>query len=472
MEPARLTSLIDLNRARPEPLAVQLYRDLLAAILAGRAQGSLPSSRVTAAALGLSRNTVNAAYDLLRAEGAVAIAPCQAPRILPVGSGAPPPPTANSTGLPGLHARGLVWGADARTNHGRMAPGQPDMALFPRDAWAMTLRRTARNIRPADLAYDHYAGLPRLREVLARRLAADRGMDLRPDQILVTAGSQAALALLALTLAGPGDPVLVEDPGYGGAKAAFSGAGLVSLPIPVDGEGADCRNAPPARLVYLTPANQYPLGHRLSLARREAILAYARQHEAVLIEDDYDSEFLWHGREIAALQGRAPERVVTIGTVAKALAPALRLGWIVAPPHLAEGLRAAQRNLGLAANHHAQAALADFMDQGGYRAHLHRIARTYGDRGRAFAAALRRLPGIELQDPSGGVQLTISLPEAAEAPALAALRRAGFGCQPLSGFCLGPPRFGLVGGFADATPGRIDDFCAVLGQVLNARTGP
>ncbi|MBS0564046.1 MAG: PLP-dependent aminotransferase family protein [Proteobacteria bacterium] len=471
MEPASLLHLTRPDRARPEPLSVQLYRDLLAAIAAGRAQGSLPSSRAAAEALGLSRNTVNAAYDLLRAEGAVATSPGAPPRIIapPVGDRRLAP---NSRGLPQLHPRGRAWGAVERSGPGLMAPGHPDPALFPRDTWAMALRRATRQSSADSLGYAEYSGLPRLREVLARRLAADRGMDLHPDQILVTPGSQSSLALLALTLAGPGDPVLVEDPGYGGAKAAFAGAGLVPMPIPVDDEGADCRQAPPARLVYLTPANQYPLGCRLSLGRREMILAYARQHEAVLIEDDYDSEFLWQGRAIAALQGAAPERVACIGTVAKALMPALRLGWIAAPAHLAPGLRAAQRNLGLAANLHVQAALAEMIEQGHYRAHLHRIARIYGDRGRAFAAALRALPGVRVGDPAGGVQLAMRLPEGTEGLAHAALRAAGFGCAPLSGFCLGAPRSGLVSGFAEATPERIARFCAVLGQVLSAQTAP
>ncbi|MGB3317355.1 MAG: PLP-dependent aminotransferase family protein, partial [Albidovulum sp.] len=243
--------------------------------------------------------------------------------------------------------------------------------------------------------------------------------------------------------------------------------GLTLRPLPVDAEGAHFTTAAPARLAYLTPANHYPMGHRMSLRRRAQALDYARSTDALLIEDDYDSEFHWQGREIAAMQGLAPDRVITLGTAAKALMPALRLGWIVAPLHLAAPLRAAQRNLGLAANLHAQAALAEFMDQGRYRAHLRRIAKVYGERGRALATALRGIPGLEVADPSGGVQLGFRLPPGCETRALDALRDAGFGTAALSDYCIAEPQEGLISGFAEATPERIVRFTKVLRQALS-----
>ncbi|MDW4550977.1 PLP-dependent aminotransferase family protein [Defluviimonas sp. D31] len=468
MEPLVLSALSKPDRNAETPLAVQLYRDLLEAIRSGRARGRLPSSRVAAAALGLSRNTVNAAYELLRAEGAVAIRPGAAPEILPPAAAAPAPTEVEAS--PGPGRRGQAWAAGrSRSGGGIMAPGHPDEALFPRDDWAMHLRRAARRRLGRAFAYGEYSGLPALREVLARRLAADRGMQVTPDQILITPGSQASLALIALTLADPGDTALIEEPGYPGARAAFRGAGLTTLPLTVDAEGADVSAAARARLTYLTPANQYPMGHRLSLRRRAEALDHARASDGFLVEDDYDSEFHWHGREIAALQGMAPERVIALGTAAKALMPALRIGWIVAPSGLAGPLRAAQRNLGLAANVHAQAALAEFMETGRYRAHLRRIAKVYGERGRALAAALRSLPGIDVADPSGGVQIGFRLPESREAAALTALHSAGFGTAALSDYCLGRPQEGLITGFAEATPERIAHFTATLRRVLPTR---
>ncbi len=291
-------------------------------------------------------------------------------------------------------------------------------------------------------------------------------MAVSPDQILITPGSQASLALLALALAGPGEAALIEDPGFGGAKAAFRGAGLTLRPLPVDDEGADPAGAHPARLIYLTPANHYPLGHRPSLPSRAPIIAHARLHHSLIIEDEYDSEFLWHWRAIAAMQVSAPDRIITIGTAAKALMPALRLGWMVVPLYLSTELKAVQRNLGMGATQHAQAALAAMMDQGRFRAHLKRIARAYGERGRALAAAVRGLPGVRVNDPSGGVQMAIRLPTGSEAPALAALRGAGFGTATLSAFCLGLPQEGLISGFADVTPERIARFAGILEKAL------
>jgi len=448
--------------------AVQLYRAILSAIREGRAAGALPSSRAAAEALGLSRNTVNAAYELLRAEGAIAVAPGAAPRILPP----PPLPPSPAPGpTPPLSARGHQLAAEGRPWPAPtlFAPGRPDEALFPRDLWALALRRAARQPQGAAFAYGEFSGLPSLRAALARRLAADRGMRVSPEQVLVTPGAKASLTLLAVALAGPGDAALIEEPGYNGARSAFGGAGLGLSPLPVDGVGADPDRADwgcSPRLIYVTPANQYPLGARLTLARRAALLARAAECGALVIEDDYDSEFHWEGRALPALQGSAPDQVAALGTASKALMPALRLGWIVAPPALAGALAAVQRALGLGANIHAQGALADLIESGQYRAQLHRISRTYGERGRAFAAALRRLPIPPVADPTGGVQLTIRLPEGVEARAVAALNAAGFGPVPLSAFCIGEAQEGLVAGFAQATPERIARFCEVLTRAL------
>ncbi len=470
MGPVLLNQLTNLSADRGEPLAVQLYRDLLGAIRSGSLPGEarLPSSRVAAAELGLSRNTVNTAYDLLKAEGALTVRPGAAPEVsrLPVAEALPALPAAAA----GLSMRGIDWAAGGRerSRSAVMAPGQPDEALFPRDEWARLLRRVARQGYGGAFGYEHYRGLPRLRETLAARLAADRGMIVAADQILITPGAQASLTLLALTLAERGDRALIEDPGYTGARNAFRGAGLVMEALPVDGDGADLTGAADARLIYLTPANQYPLGKRMSLARREAVIAHARACDAMIIEDDYDSEFLWQGRQLAALQVQAPERVLTLGTAAKALMPGLRLGWIVAPMALASALADAQRNLGLAVNVHAQAAFAEMIDEGRYRAQLMRIARVYGERGRAFAAALRTLPDVRAEDPAGGVQLAVHLAsDRAEAAAVAALNRAGFGVAPLSSYCHDSARPGLVAGFAEATPERIARFVKVLGSALD-----
>lgn len=456
-------------------LVTRLYRAFAAAIREGRlADGrALPSSRKAAEGLDVSRNTVIAAYDLLRADGLIALHPGRAPVVTYRPVVVPVPDTAAG---PGLSARGAALAAPARDRGPAalvMAPGCPDEAEFPGDLWGRALRRAARHRHGASFGYGDFHGLAALRAELVERLAMDRGMTVDAGQILVLPGTQAALSLAATVLADPGQTAAIEDPGYIGARAAFLGAGLNLQPLPVDDQGADpaaLTKMRDLRLVYLTPSNQFPLGARLPLGRRQAILAAASAAGAVVLEDDYDGEFQWRGQEIAAMQAEAKGgEVIYLGTAAKALMPGLRLSWMVLPPALVAAMRVTQRNLGLAANLHAQAALADLMRSGQYRAHLRRIARLNRERGEALVAALKARLGnrISVALPDGGVQLAIRLETGAEeSAALAALGRAGFGAAALSGYGLTGGHHGLVTGFADATADRIERFVATLAAAL------
>jgi GntR family transcriptional regulator/MocR family aminotransferase len=474
MEPVALAALF---AAAPDggPMAERLYRAVRDAAREGRLPAGelLPSSRAAAAALGLGRNTVSAAYDLLRAEGVVDARQGAAPRVLPV---APPAPAPAPVAPAALGARGAALAADPRSGlyaraDGWLMPGRPDEALFPRAAWARALRRAASALHGPAAGYAEYGGLPALRTALAARLAADRGVAVPPARILVTAGAQAALTLAALTLAEPDETALVETPGYAGARGGFAAAGLRVAPLPVDAQGADvAAAAPEARLAYVTPSNQYPLGVRMSLARRQALADWARAQRAWIVEDDYDSEFHWRGRAIAALQALAPDVTVYVGSSAKSLAPALRLGWLVAPEGLAAPMAQAHRNLGMAANLHAQAALAALMESGAWRAHQRRIAGVYAARGRFLADALEARFGdrLTVRRPDGGLQLAaVFAPGLAEAPAMARLGAAGFAVAALSGYGGGPdgPQ-GLVIGFADAEQARVARLVATLAPAL------
>ncbi|WP_346908689.1 PLP-dependent aminotransferase family protein [uncultured Roseibium sp.] len=471
--PVTLAALTSPDPTRPDPMPVQIHRDLLAAIRDGRLPEGvrLPSSRAAAEGLGVSRATVNTAYDLLRSEGVLTIRPGAAPEVIAprVLSTRPQPAAA-----PALSKRGRNLSTDPRAasyivERGVMHPGAPAESLFPADEWAQALRRAARQ-RHGDLAnYNAPFGLPALREVLAERLATDRGLWVDPEQILITTGAQGSLALVAQVMTDPGETVAMEDPGFMGARAAFLGAGLEIAPVPVDEHGLKPGLVPgDARLIYATPSNQYPLGHRLSLPRRLELLDRARAQDALVIEDDYDSEFLWRGREIAALAAHGESGgVVYLGTAAKVLMPALRIGWMVVPEALIGPMLAAHRNLGLMANLHAQLALAEMMRSGRYRAHLRRIARAYEARGNALTAALSDIKGIEVHAPDGGVQLTVRFRDGCdEVPVLTALAEAGFRPARLSAYCLAEPMYGLIVGFADATPDRIDRFAQVLGKAL------
>lgn len=295
--PVSLSLLSLPSPGRGEPLSVKLYRDLLAAIRDGRLGdgAALPSSRAGAAALRLSRGMVNAAYGLLRAESAIEVRRGAVPRVISA-----PTPLRQKADPIGrvVSSRGACLSRDMRAGAGggAMVPGEPSEALFPTDEWARAPRRAARRHHGAAASNGETDGLPALRRVLGRRLAADRGVAADPDQILVTPGTQASLALAAQVLTDPGDVAGMASPGFPGARVAFHGAGLRIAPVPVDASGArPDKLSPGARLIYLTPSNPYPVGVRPTHARRAAILAQARETGALILEDDYDSEFCGTG---------------------------------------------------------------------------------------------------------------------------------------------------------------------------------
>lgn len=475
MEPVPLNVFTTPDPEADMPLPVQIYRDLLHAIRHHRlpAGAQLPSSRSAAAGLGVSRTTINTAYDMLRAEGAVHVRPGAAPVIaaLPASRGGAAPArdvrlSARADGFrdPRLHPRA-----------GLLSPGEPDETLFPRDQWAMALRRAARRDLGPMGRYGFCWGAPELRDVLARRLAVDRGVRADPDQILITPGTQSSLMMASMVLADPGDVAALENPGYLGARRALEGAGLTVRPIPVDGAGADWSAATAAhgaRLIYVSPSSHYPMGARLSLARRLDLVQAARRTGAVILEDDYDSEFLWRGREIAALQSHAPDgEVVFMGSVSKVLLPGLRLGWMVLPKGMVDAMRGAQRTMGALANIHAQIALAEMIETGQYRAQARRLAKAYGSRSAALSAALRARFGdaLRVHDPDGGLQLCVEFPALRDDVAIVnRLAEHGFGPTPLSYYDLGGARRGMVIGLAGVTPDVTARFCDALSRAMAA----
>ncbi|WP_417771041.1 PLP-dependent aminotransferase family protein [Stappia sp.] len=483
-----LEGLLILNRGSAVPLPEQIYRGVRAAISDGRLAlgGRLPSSRALAASLSVSRNTVNAAYELLVAEGVVSVRKGAAPRILDekrlpprfggTQAGSAPAPSA------GLSARGLAmavdhWGATERKRGGKLEPGTPGLDCFPQDEWARTLRRATRGLRGGALFYDEIAGYGQLRQALARYLVEERGLRASPERIIVTPSTQASLFLLASILADPGDTVWLEDPGYLGARAAFLAAGLSVRPMPVDADGADPSVMPldpPPRLIYVTPSHQYPFGVRMPLERRLMVLERARACGGLVVEDDYDSEFLFAGRPLAALQGLGHDgQTVYLGTFSKAMLPGLRCAYMVVPEDLAPALARTLRVTGHFANVATQAALADFIESGRYRAHLRRIRETYEERGCALAAALRSRLGnaVGLSDPVGGVQCAVrfNMPCNDKAVAAAANRR-GFGVAALSAYALEADVCGLVVGFANAREGDAEACAIAIAEAL-AETG-
>ena len=424
-----------------------LYQRLRAAVLGGRlAAGTrLPGSRQLAEELGVARNTVLFAYEHLMAEGCL-VADRQGTRVAALPTAAES--TDKAPALPPLSQRAAWIEAPPGSGgaSGAFAPGVPDLAHFPFRAWRASLDRAWRAAQPAHLGYAPPGGEAGLRAALADYLVAVRGFRVRPEQVIVTAGTQAALELCARLLADEGDSAWVENPGYPAARMALRMAGLSLVPVPVDAAGmapveADWRARPP-RLVLVAPAHQYPTGELLSLPRRLALLDGVTRAGAWLIEDDYDSEFAPAGPALPALFGLRPGApVVYTGTFSKTLYPGLRIGYLVVPEALVPAFEAASTTLARPGQGIEQAALADFIRRGHYTAHLRRMRRIYTARQQALRAALAADPGPEAAVRGGpaGLHLVLHLPPALpDVDVVARAQALGIVLRPLSAYVLPP----------------------------------
>ena len=461
---------LSLDRDGPLPLHRQLFDGLRHAILTGRLRpgARLPSTRVLASDLGVARNTVMAAFEQLVAEGYLqarvgsgtkvsAIAPDM---LLNAGQASTDSATVSPTEL-SLSARGRLLAGTVRPipdpQRRAFQPGLPAVEEFPFATWSRLLARHSRRPAPDLLGYTHLGGYAGLRQSIAEYLGAARGVNCTPEQLIVVAGAQGGLDLVARMLLDPGDTVWMEEPGYLGARGALLGAGARLHPVAVDADGLDVargeQEAPNARLAYVTPSYQYPLGVTMSLERRLRLIEWAHRANAWVIEDDYDSEYRYRGRPLSALQGLdSGERVIYVGSFAKTMFPALRLGYIVVPKGLANVFRRALRHTGQGAPLVLQATVADFISEGHYASHLRRMRTLYAERQRQFCTFLRARFGDVLEPGSSdaGMQITAYLPVGVDDADLA--RRAddaGLSLAALSTHYLRDcPRPGLVLGYA------------------------
>ncbi|GAA0896964.1 PLP-dependent aminotransferase family protein [Virgisporangium aurantiacum] len=270
------------------------------------------------------------------------------------------------------------------------AVGSPDGTLFPLATWRRLVSAELRAAVLLPVGYADPAGDARLRAAIARYVGVSRSVRAAADDVVVTQGAQQALDLIGRVLVGPGDTVAVEEPGYPPARDLFRALRATVVGVPVDAEGLVVDALPPtARVVYVTPSHQFPLGTPMSLARRAALLEWAATRDVAVIEDDYDSEFRFSDRPLEPLQSldRAG-RVVYVGTFSKTLLPALRLGYAVAPPSLLPALRTARRLTDWHGDVVAQAALARFIDSGELSRHVRRASRVYAERHALVTAAL------------------------------------------------------------------------------------
>ncbi|MEM9556195.1 MAG: PLP-dependent aminotransferase family protein [Acidobacteriota bacterium] len=397
----------ELDPAASMPLHRQLHGLLRDALLSGAlpAGSRLPSTRALAADLGLSRNTVTTAFDHLHDEGLIesrigdgtyasrllgaAAGPHRATRPKPEVTPDDPPddrddPSARSVSRRGRTIARSVLGRDPQRPL-PFALGVPALDAFPLRTWRRILTRRARSMTATDLAHGPPAGDERLRGLIARHLATARGVRCSAEQVLILPSAQLGLDLAGRVLLDPGDAVWIENPGYLGARGAFRAAGARLVPVPVDDDGLRVDDAwrldASARLAYVTPSHQFPLGASMSLERRLQLLAWAEEDQAWIVEDDYDSEYRYDGKPAQALQGldRA-DRVLYLGTFSKVVFPALRLAYLVVPERLIELFRAARFLLDGHVAPSTQAAVADFMEGGHMVAHLRRMRTLYRTR--------------------------------------------------------------------------------------------
>jgi GntR family transcriptional regulator / MocR family aminotransferase len=464
------------------PLYRQLYERLRGSILSGQLEAGmrLPSTRVLASELGVSRTTTALAYELLLLEGYIEsrvgdgtrVARLHPEQVFLENRNAQEPnattPAQTPPAVYGRRGQALIdmpypeefYGMQARSGKNPFLVGQPDVTSFPYETWARLLARHARRSLPAVSCYQNARGYLPLRQAIATHIGMTRGVHCSPDQIFLTTGAQGALDLAARVLLDPGDAAWVEDPGYSGARGALLAAGVHPVAVPVDGEGIDVEAGrqlgPEARLAMVTPSHQFPTGVTMSLSRRLALLEWSRETHGWIVEDDYDSEYRFSGRPLEALHGldRAG-RVLYIGTFSKVLFPSLRLGYLVAPPELLTGLIAAQHFLAVHLPLLEQLALTDFLVEGYFARHIRRMRQLYRERRDALVEALAHMPGMKLDVtvPEVGMHLAVWLPPGMSAQAVT--RRAatyGLHILPISQFSQHSlPRDGLLLGFASAS---------------------
>ena len=468
-----------------QPLHRQLYAWLREAIRSGRLAGgtAVPPSRRLAETLQLGRNTVLAAYEQLLAEGYLVTRQGAGTFVADLFTKTVPSDAAQPASRVGLSSRGQALASRANLPQGltgAFAPGVPEIQRFPHTVWQTLLHRHRRTALEAWHAYTAEGGLPALREALCEYLFLSRGVRTTPERVLIVQGAQQGLDLAARLLADAGDPVWMEDPGYAGAHAAFAGAGLNLVPVAVDEQGLNPAAAPAGptpRLIYLTPSHQYPTGVVMPLARRLALLDYARTHGCWLIEDDYDSEFRYASAPLSSLQGLAEDGpVIYVGTFSKVMFPALRLGYMVLPEGLVAAFRSCNMRFYRESDYAVQAALAAFITQGHLARHVRRMRELYPIRQGLLREVLQRRLGDALVLSSGeaGLHLLAHLPQGVDERALSAAGAAQrLWLRPLGRHRLGEASgAGLVLGYAGVEERALHTAAHVLADLLEDALDP
>jgi GntR family transcriptional regulator/MocR family aminotransferase len=392
--------LLHIDRDAREPLRLQLERELRRAIQTGRLKvgALLPSTRVLAADLKLSRGVVVEAYEQLLAEGYLSAQRGSATRV------------AGRRSLDRSAPRTEVAPVPPRYD---FRPGVPDLSLFPRRAWLSALRRAFDSMPDAALDYPDPRGAAPARRALASYLNRARATLAREDRVVFCNGSAQGIGLLCRVLRERGvRRIAVEDPGYADQCTNIQASGLETPRVPVDDRGlcVDRLGGIDAGAVLVTPAHQYPTGAVLAPERRTALLEWAARRRAVIIEDDYDAEYRYDREPIGALQGLAADHVVYVGTASKVLSPALRLGWLLMPSDLAAEITRAKRQADNGSAMPEQLALAEFIETGSFDSHLRRTREIYRRRRDTLVNSLRQhVPHLRFHGVAGGLHVLVEL---------------------------------------------------------------
>jgi len=480
--------LIRIDNRAGKGLQEQIYLAIRRAILDGAfaPDSRLPSSRSLADDLRVSRTTTLLAYEQLIAEGYVSarhgsgtFVESELPDDLPQQTSSR---RDMRTRHPQLSRRGATLAATPVAARRISGPprafrlGVPALDLFPLRLWSQLITRRLRSTTMSQLDYTDPAGYAELRAAVANHLQMARGTRCSADQVVIVAGAQRALQMVCSVLLDPGDRVWLENPGYPGARGALIGAGARIVPVRVDSDGLDvaaaARQAPDARMAMVTPSNQFPLGVPMSLVRRFALLKWASGASAWVVEDDYDSEFRYGTRPFPCLHGLDTDgRVIYIGTFAKSVFPALRLGFVVVPSDLHASFLAARRASDLHPPLLEQMALADFMVDGHYARHLRRMRSAYRERLEALSEAVERTcaGALRLRPVQAGLHAFADLDDVDEELVCDEAKARGVEVSPMGTYFIGRRMAnGLVLGFAATRPDAIREGIELLAASIEA----
>jgi len=459
-----------------KPLTVQLYEQLRSAITRGRLLpgDQLVPSRQLAGELGVSRHTVTTAYGRLVAEG-YAEGRAGGGSVVASASPAPPKGVGPAAALR-PSSRFAGWSPLFRPppygSRFDLRPGLPDPALFPAAQWR---RRVGAAVDAEQSWYGDPAGKIRLRRAIAGWVARSRSVAADEGTVVITCGAQHAIDLAARVLLEPGDCVAVEDPGYAPAVRLFGAIGARVAGVPVDDQGLVVDLLPPAaRIVYVTPSHQYPLGMTMSMPRRRALLRWAERHDAAVIEDDYDTEFRYVDRPLEPLQALdANGRVVYVGSFSKTFSPSVRLGFAVVPRPLAEPIVALRQLIDWHPPTAMQTALAGFINDGLLDKHIRRSRRVYAERHHILTEALSGPLADHLSACAANAGLHVAALLRAglcEKEVLQAAARHGIATSGLHDcFQTAPAQPGLLIGFGAVSTTSLPAALRTLGRILAAQ---